>query len=198
MPQRGPLRRWLPVVALFVLFAAPLVAAYLWRPGAGAATTNYGQLIEPPRPIINIELLGTDDKPVDFSSLGGKWTLLYFGEEDCDAVCSENLYKIERVRLTQNKNVRRVQGVYIVPATVTAQTLRDRVSGYSGVMGLRASPGAQKTIIRRFEADGHGPIHERVYFIDPLGNVMMSYPADADPTGMRKDLARLLKASHIG
>jgi hypothetical protein len=38
----------------------------------------------------------------------------------------------------------------------------------------------------------------RVYLVDPLGNFMMSYPADADPTGMRKDLARLLRISQIG
>jgi hypothetical protein len=34
--------------------------------------------------------------------------------------------------------------------------------------------------------------------VDPLGNFMMSYPADADPNGIRKDLARLLRASRIG
>jgi hypothetical protein len=39
---------------------------------------------------------------------------------------------------------------------------------------------------------------ERVYYVDPLGNLMMYYTPDADPTGMLKDLARLLKASRIG
>jgi len=38
----------------------------------------------------------------------------------------------------------------------------------------------------------------RIYIVDPLGNLMMSYPADADPSKMRKDLSRLLKVSHVG
>jgi cytochrome oxidase Cu insertion factor (SCO1/SenC/PrrC family) len=39
---------------------------------------------------------------------------------------------------------------------------------------------------------------ERVYIIDPLGNLMMYYPPDADPSGMLKDLKKLLKYSKIG
>jgi hypothetical protein len=39
---------------------------------------------------------------------------------------------------------------------------------------------------------------ERVYIIDPLGNLMMFYPPEADPSGMLKDLRKLLKYSKIG
>jgi hypothetical protein len=38
----------------------------------------------------------------------------------------------------------------------------------------------------------------RSYIVDPLGNLMMSYPPDADPRGILKDLKRLLRLSHIG
>jgi hypothetical protein len=34
--------------------------------------------------------------------------------------------------------------------------------------------------------------------IDPLGNLMMSYPKNAEPKGVRKDLMRLLKNSWAG
>jgi hypothetical protein len=34
--------------------------------------------------------------------------------------------------------------------------------------------------------------------IDPLGNLMMRFPADPEPKRMLKDLERLLKASRIG
>ncbi len=37
-----------------------------------------------------------------------------------------------------------------------------------------------------------------VYVADPLGNVMMRFPANAEPRRMLKDLERLLKASQIG
>ena len=37
-----------------------------------------------------------------------------------------------------------------------------------------------------------------VFLVDPRGNLMMSYPATADPTDLRKDISRLLRASRIG
>ena len=41
-------------------------------------------------------------------------------------------------------------------------------------------------------------VRDHIYLVDPLGNVMMRYPRDADPSRMKKDLARLLRASRIG
>ena len=38
----------------------------------------------------------------------------------------------------------------------------------------------------------------RIYIIDPAGNLMMSYPALADPNLIKKDIKRLLKTSQIG
>ena len=38
----------------------------------------------------------------------------------------------------------------------------------------------------------------RVYIVDPLGNLVISYPAGADPKGLVKDLEKLLRLSHIG
>ena len=39
---------------------------------------------------------------------------------------------------------------------------------------------------------------DRVYLIDPHGNLMLRFPRDADPRKMHKDMARLLRASRIG
>jgi cytochrome oxidase Cu insertion factor (SCO1/SenC/PrrC family) len=39
---------------------------------------------------------------------------------------------------------------------------------------------------------------DNIYLVDPLGNLMMYYPSDADPRGMIQDLQRLLKYSQIG
>jgi hypothetical protein len=39
---------------------------------------------------------------------------------------------------------------------------------------------------------------QRVYIVDPLGNLMMYYQPDADARGMLKDLQKLLKFSKIG
>jgi cytochrome oxidase Cu insertion factor (SCO1/SenC/PrrC family) len=36
-----------------------------------------------------------------------------------------------------------------------------------------------------------------IYLIDPLGNIMMYYAADADPNHIRQDLKRLLTWSKL-
>ena len=37
-----------------------------------------------------------------------------------------------------------------------------------------------------------------IYLVDPIGNLMMRFPADPDPSGVIKDLQRLLKYSRLG
>jgi hypothetical protein len=39
---------------------------------------------------------------------------------------------------------------------------------------------------------------DHIYLIDPLGNLMLRFPKDADPSRMKKDLERLLKVSNTG
>src|SRR3990172_1815052 len=36
-----------------------------------------------------------------------------------------------------------------------------------------------------------GSVADHIYVVDPLGNLMMRYPRDADPLRMLKDVARL-------
>jgi hypothetical protein len=43
-----------------------------------------------------------------------------------------------------------------------------------------------------------GSVRDHIYLVDPLGNVMMRYPREVDPNRMKKDVARLLRASRIG
>ena len=40
--------------------------------------------------------------------------------------------------------------------------------------------------------------HPGIWLIDPLGNLVLAYPADPDIKGLAKDLARVLRASGIG
>jgi len=41
-----------------------------------------------------------------------------------------------------------------------------------------------------------GPLS--LYAVDPLGNLVLAWPADPDIKGIARDLTRLLKASRIG
>ncbi|MGE5665498.1 MAG: cytochrome C oxidase subunit I, partial [Betaproteobacteria bacterium] len=39
---------------------------------------------------------------------------------------------------------------------------------------------------------------DHIWLIDPLGNLMLRWPKDADPNKMKRDVNKLLKASRVG
>jgi hypothetical protein len=42
------------------------------------------------------------------------------------------------------------------------------------------------------------PRQGHIFVVDPLGHVMMRFPLGVDPNRMKKDIARLLRASRVG
>jgi len=202
--QRGFLSSRQALVLLGLLFMTPAFVAWVmhnsteqgWRP---EGTTNRGMLVHPARPLsLPVEMMIAGQTANDF--LQGKWTLLYIGDADCDAVCNENLYKMRQIRTAQNENMRRIQQLYLVrdeaiPAPLAALLEKDYKD--TAVTLLAAEQAAQ--IAPYFLIDDVSmQAAERVYIIDPLGNLMMYYPPDAAPGGMLKDLKKLLKYSKIG
>ena len=187
---------------LILLFLVPPVAAYVlfysdFRPSSGA---NYGQLINPAKPITDVILATPDGREFKLSDLRRKWVLLYLGGHKCNEACSDNLYKIQQVRLTQGKDTERVISVYIAPEGVLQSEIEDISGKYPGILLLLAHPDVFVDLVDQFDNEVDVPLQgaERVYIVDPLGNLMMRYDTEADPSGIKKDLKRLLKLSQIG
>jgi len=202
--QRGFLSSRQAFVLLGLMFLAPAFVAWVmhnsteegWRPDG---TTNRGILVHPARPLT----LPADMEMADVSVndyLRGKWTLLYIGDADCDAVCNENLYKMRQVNIAQNENMKRVQRLYLVEGAELPGTLGELLEKEYPKMDVGLlSPVQAEQIAQDFLVDGvrmQGA--ERIYLVDPLGNLMMYYSADANPSGMLKDLKKLLKYSKLG
>lgn len=190
------------LVLLVLLFFLPPATAYIlffsdFRPTSGG---NHGDLVTPARPIQNLTLRTLGGQEFKLSELRQKWALLYLGSERCDQRCADNLFKINQVRLTQGKNIGRVTSVYIVPENLPRIDIDEVEKTYPSILILRANPGVFMGLIEQLsgteETALQGPGH--VYIVDPLGNLMMSYQVEADPSGMSKDLKRLLKLSQVG
>lgn len=188
----------LTLLMLAAVFLLPMIAAYLYRPGGG--TGNYGTLIDPPRPLQDFRMTALDGGTAGLDVLKGKWTLLYPGRGACSEQCHRSLYIIERVRLAQGKNSERVQSLYLAPDTLSDSAVNDALVEYQGVRGYRISETARAAMAPDFDWRGSGEsaAHEPIYIVDPLGNIMMTYSGEADPSGIKKDLERLLKVSQIG
>lgn len=198
MSEPNPRKARLTLLLIIAVFAVPLIAAYLYRPTGEPA--SHGTLIDPPRPLQEFRMTDLDGESAGLDVLKGRWTLLYVGGEECGERCRSHLYNIERVRLTQGEDMARVQSLYLAPDSMEAREVADTLVEYEGLKGYTISRTALEAMAPGFEwGDAAGPGSPgRVYVIDPLGNLMMFYPEDADPTGMKKDLERLLKVSQIG
>jgi hypothetical protein len=197
-------RQRLLLVALALLFFAPLaVTFYLyygpvgWRPGS---RVNHGDLIDPPRPLPELSLptvghgAAGQTKP-DF--LKGKWTLLYVGSGSCTALCRSELYNMRQVRIALNRDMDRVQRVFIAEGDCCDHQFLD--AQHPDLVTVRSTPDAVPLLALLPAFNGVAPAAaDRVYIIDPLGNLMMSYAPNAKPKGMLQDLKRLLGLSHVG
>lgn len=178
----------LTLTALIVVCTLPVVASYVtyyfWQPDE---TMNYGELIEPV-PLPEARASGIDGEDVDLDSLRGRWTLLYAAAGACDAACQQALFTMRQSWLAQGEEMRRVDRLWLLTdaSEPPPQVLEDQ-------RGLKVARSAEAWI-ERLPQDDQG---RHIYLVDPLGNVMMRFPAEPDPKRVMKDLQRLLKYSRL-
>lgn len=157
---------------------------------ASSPDISYGELI-PARPLTDAPLRHLDQRAFRLSELKGKWILLQLDEADCAAACSGKLYNMRQARLAQGREMERVERVWLIldEAPLETRLMRE----YDGMRMLRA---AGSPLLAEFSPAGG--VRDHIYLIDPLGNLMLRFPKNADPREMQKDLVRLLKISRIG
>jgi hypothetical protein len=186
------------LIGLALLFFAPLgLAFYLyyghgtWHPGG---RVNAGELVEPARPLPALSLPLQGGGGTDPNFLKGKWTFLYVNSGPCAAACQTRLYDTRQVRLALDRDMKRVQRALIADdGCCDAQFLKEQ---HPDLIVIRADASAAPLLALLPGLDA--PAGPRVYVIDPLGNLMMSYAADVRPKGMLEDMKRLLRLSSIG
>lgn len=182
--------------AILAVCAAPLIASYFaYYVIQPSGRTNYGALIDPrayPIPA-TLDATALDGKPDSLAHYKGKWIMLSVDKSDCDAQCTAKLQKMRQLRVMQGKNMERIERVWLLTDNQPVETMLLRE--YDGTRMLRVKPDAVATWLPAEQ--GHA-VTDHIYMIDPLGNLMMRFPKDADPSKMKKDIGRLLKASRIG
>lgn len=184
------------LVLLFVLFSLPVVAsytAYYLVPPAGK--TNYGTLIDPQRDLPAVEAQGLDGRAIPLQGLRGKWLMLTVDDAACARACEDKLWMMRQVRLTTGKDRDRVERVWLVADSGSVRP--DLLAEYDGTVVARIDPARLRDALPLDDAAGTA-LSDHVFVVDPLGHVMMRFPRQADPQKVKKDIAKLLKASRIG
>jgi cytochrome oxidase Cu insertion factor (SCO1/SenC/PrrC family) len=188
------------LIGVALMFFAPLALSFYlyygrdWHPGG---RVNSGELIEParPLPLLSLPLLSVDPGHTNPQFLKGKWTFLYVQRGRCDDECRTHLYDTRQVRLALDRDMNRVQRVFIGEGDCC--DLKELRAAHPDLVAVRAGPADESLLALLPMREGAANSH-RVYLIDPLGNLMMFYAADAKPKGMLEDMKRLLRLSSIG
>ena len=181
---------------IFVLLvcASPVVASYLaYYVIKPEGRRNFGELIDPQRPLPAIVTRSLSGDTGQLTALKDQWLLLSVAGGACDARCEQNLYFQRQLRESLGREKERLDRVWLVtdespvptallPALTAATVLR--IAPADVGQWLQAAPGKR--------------LQDHLYLVDPLGNLMMRFPADMDAESAAKakrDLDRLLRAS---
>ena len=182
------------MLAVLLVCASPVVASYLTyyviRP---EGRRNFGELIDPQRPLPAIAATTLDGKAMRMTALKGQWLLLSVAGGACDAHCEKNLYFQRQLRESLGREKERLDRVWLVndDAPVNGD-LRPALAS-STVLRVTATEVAQW-----MEPAAGKHLEDHIYLVDPMGNLMMRFPADMDAAAAAKakrDLDRLLRAS---
>ena len=190
------------LVALAALFFVPLAVAFWlyygptdWRPAGGS---NKGELVEPARPLPAISLPMADGSPSGTGFLRDKWTMLYVGDGACDERCRNALHLTRQSRIALNKDMDRVQRVFLVTGHCCDRAFL--AAEHPDLVVASVEDSASAALLAPFPDYDDVPAATagRIYLVDPLGNLLMSYPATAPDKALLTDLKKLLRLSHIG
>ena len=182
------------LLLLAVVFLGPMAIAmalyytgFQWRP---EGTMEHGELFRPARPLPPV-IMSLVKPNGGTATLQGKWTLIYAGPGECAAACQQALFEIRQVRLALGRDRDRVQRLYCVTAGTPDRGFLQAEHPGIGILEVGSSGQELISVI--------GQVHDGDIFIaDPLGNLMMRYPAGTGMKGIHEDLQHLLKVSTIG
>ncbi len=119
--------------------------------------------------------------------------MLFFVDGSCEAECGENLYRLRQIRLATGREMQRIQRVAVIDESEGSQ-FRDNLSkNFPGQLYVSRKDLGEDFLhqFRDQKIEDQGSI----FLIDPRGFLMMHYPGDTDPSGIIRDLSRLLRIS---
>lgn len=193
--KRRTLSGRVKMLLVLLACAAPVIASYFTyyviRPDG---RTNYGTLLQPGLPIPPALGLRTlEGAPFAAEALKGQWLLVIVDDGECGAECEKRLFMQRQLREMLGREGDRLDKVWFV--------LGDAVPGPKLIAAL--SQGVPPTVLRVSEdaisawlqPESGQSLRSHLYVVDPMGVWMMRMPIDPEPSRVRRDLERLLRAS---
>lgn len=191
--DKKPNPRLVPVLMALLFFGPLAIAIAMYYPGGARwrpqGSVAHGTLLTQPRTLPGEVMLLAGGATAGFT---GKWSLLYVGRGDCDDACKETLFRTRQVRRALGKEMARVQRFFI--ATGGEPNPGFVAADHPGLLVMAEGLAARDAVLATLGAFAEG----EVFLADPLGNVVLRFPAGTSMKDMHADLNLLLKASQIG
>jgi cytochrome oxidase Cu insertion factor (SCO1/SenC/PrrC family) len=181
---------------MLTFFVVPIIVVVLmfkfdWKP-SGSST---GELVKPARLLESPAAL-TDDtgvalKPTFWKE---KWSIVYVAAQ-CQDTCMSKLQDMRQLHVSLYKDIPRTQRVLITQQRDT----RDIKSKFPDLVIINQPAEGLAALYPQFMvADEPALSSNRLYLVDPLGHLMMSYKPAVPLADVRKDVSRLLRYSWAG
>lgn len=188
--QHENMNNKLVLILVLALFLLPMLAAVVlhsswldWQPDPERA---HGTLLRPVLPVGEFQLADASGDLRSEQDLPGRWWLVRPVDGACDEDCRRGLDLLNRVRLAQDRHVGDI-GVLVLAPQPLETGLRAWIVELGPAWMLFEGPQTN-----RLRARFPDPVHGTTFIVDPEGNIMERFEPDADATGIRKDLRRLL------
>lgn len=202
---------------LFIAFVPITLATLAYRNavenGGFVSTVNKGNLIMPPADITDLAMTDVSGAPLfksfeeiiaeiesDDDYIPQPWMMVYVTATTCDAVCEERVHLLRQMHITLNEDMPRVRRYYLnatgdeLPAK-TAEFFKQEFPSMGIAQGNKQTildNLAAKNIVLDLENNSY------VFFVDPVGNVMMYYEPQHPIQDIKTDLEKLLGLSSLG
>lgn len=203
---------------LLIAFVPITMATFAYRSamengGFGSSTVNKGNFILPPADITDLAMTDADGNALfrsfeeiiaeienDDDYVAQPWLMVYVNASGCDTACRERVHILRQMHITLGKNQPRVRRYYLNATGLalpeeTAQHFRAEFPSMGIAHGNRdliLSNLAQKGVTLDLDNNTY------VFFVDPVGNVMMYYEPHHTIEDIKSDLERLLDLSSLG
>jgi hypothetical protein len=189
----------LTIIAIFAMSVIPFMIAWYFadHPDLVRLGVSNGNLITPPITTEYSEFTGYDDfSAQNLQELHGHWVLINVVQQNpCSAACQDALYKSRQITLMLGKDIARLRRVAAMPEIIREPALSGEWLEDGRLIKVKTTASLQQKFAKIFA----GPITEgSMLLMDPLGNLMMKYPAGFDPYQVKNDLSKLLRISQIG
>lgn len=171
---------------LIMITALPVGAAWLlyhYHSHFQFKTVNHGVLISPP----------IASQPLWESAVGQKkWQIMYI-PNDCNEQCEKQLFALHQIREALGKEAKRIHLAVVLNESCP---LKEAYDFQKYAMTAKRSAELKQLLVQHNDKDF--VMTNKIYLIDPMGNLFMYYPDTGNPMDILKDFKRLLEVSQVG